>query len=340
MLFAGVDKKDAQRLKKFLDKHGLIAHEYPVFSEDSKVFFPVINNFSDDTFELEFVEKELPKKTTKSFSELVKDRFGDVPVRKSFDILGKIAVLEIPKELDKHAHEIGELFLKAYPHVETVVKKVGAHEGEFRVQKFEVIAGMPNFEAEYVENGCRFRLDISKMYFSPRLGSERLRIAKQVEPGEKVLAMFSGYSPYPITILKHSKPCCVYAIELNPDAHKYALLNKEINHIGDELKLINGDVVVEVPKLVDSVGLFDRILMPLPKTGNSFLKTAFSAVKDKGIIHFYYFLKEEDIPNKGWEIISKEAEKSNVSVGKISHTVCGQVGKRLYRVCFDFRVLK
>lgn len=341
MKYVKVANKNAQALKNFLERERFLDTTKRVVKEGEYVFFPIKKDFEPPfKFGVSFDELDVPSNKKESYDFLLEKELGSKAslVRHSFDVVGTIAVLEIPKEIDNYSKLIGKIFLKTHSNIKTVVKKVGGHKGEFRIQDFEVIAGEKNFETVYVENGCRFKLDISKVYFSPRLGTERLRIASQVKDGESVLVMFSGYSPYPITILKHSNPNKVFAVELNPEAHKYALINKKLNHIGNEFFLINGDVVVEVPKLVRSYGKFDRILMPLPKTGNSFLKTAFEAVKPNGIIHFYYFLKEEDIPSKGWEIIGAEAEKYNKSVKKIKNTVCGQVGKRLYRVCFDFRV--
>ncbi len=341
MKYVKVINKHAQTLKRFLESNGLLDVSRKVAKDGEYVLFPVKKEFKQNfDFNISFEDLNTDFNRKKSYDELLREKLGSKAdlVRHSFDVVGSIAVLEIPKEIDEYSKIIGEIFLKTHNNIRTVVKKVGGHKGEFRIQDFEVIAGENNLETVYIENGCRFKLDISKVYFSPRLGTERLRIASQVKDGESVLVMFSGYSPYPITILKHSNPSKVFAVELNPEAHKYALINKKLNHIGDELSLINGDVVVEVPKLVESYGKFDRILMPLPKTGNSFLKTAFKAVKPGGIIHFYYFLKEEEIPSKGWEIINSEAEKYKKSIKRIGHTICGQVGKRLYRVCFDFRV--
>ncbi len=341
MKYVKVFSRHAQELKRFLESENLLDTSRKVVKKENYIFFPVKKDFKPNfEFEVSFEDLNIPSDEKSSYKALLEKELGSKAnlVRHSFDVIGTIAVLEIPKEIGNYSKIIGEIFLKTHRNIKTVVKKAGGHKGDFRIQDFEVIAGENNFETVYVENGCRFKLDISKVYFSPRLGTERLRIASQVKDGEDVLVMFSGYSPYPITILKHSNPRKVFAVELNPEAHKYALINKKLNHLGSELSLINGDVVVEVPKLVKSYGKFDRILMPLPKTGNSFLKTAFGAIKPGGIIHFYYFLKEEDIPSNGWDIVTSEAEKYNKSIIKIGHTVCGQVGKRLYRVCFDFKV--
>ena len=42
----------------------------------------------------------------------------------------------------------------------------------------EFLAGADKTETEYKEHGCRFKVDVVKAYFSPRLSTERLRVAK------------------------------------------------------------------------------------------------------------------------------------------------------------------
>ena len=73
--------------------------------------------------------------------------------------------------------------------------------------------------------------NVEKVYFSPRLATERLRIAKLVKKNESVLVMFSGSGAYPLVIAKNSNPNIIYGIEVNPIAHKYAEQNIFLNKI-------------------------------------------------------------------------------------------------------------
>ena len=75
--------------------------------------------------------------------------------------------------------------------------------------------------------------------------------------------------------------------------------------------------------------------MPLPKDAGKFLDLAFSKIKKKGIIHFYYFLREDEIPEIGIKKIKEQKKKF-----KLLRVVrCGQIAPRKYRVCFDIKVL-
>ena len=123
----------------------------------------------------------------------------------SYDIVGDILIVEIPDELKKKEKQIANKLLKDHKQVKTVVKKKGIHGGKFRVQKYVVLAGDRRKETEYKENGVRIKLNVDKTYFSIRLATERLRIAKQVKDGEIVLVMFSGVAVYPLVIAKNAK---------------------------------------------------------------------------------------------------------------------------------------
>ena len=175
-------------------------------------------------------------------------------------------------------------------------------------------------------------MDLEKTYFSTRLGNERLRIAKLVSKGEKVLIMFSGSGPYPLILAKHSEAKKIIGIELNPDAHQFAIENRKKNKINEErVELINGDVKSEVPKLKDE---FDRILMPLPKTSEEFLDVALPKIKKKGTIHIYAFLNEKDIEEESKRMV-KLCKEIGFSMKLMNTVKCGQHAPYTFRVCFD-----
>src|SRR3989344_1286720 len=184
----------------------------------------------------------------KNSLKLPKNLINLVPT--SFDQIGEIAIFnEFPKELKKYEKIIGNKLIKLN-------------------KKIRIIAVKKTKETIHKENNLKFKLDIEKAYFSPRTGSERLRIASKIKPDESVLVMFSGIGPFSILAAKKAKE--VYAIELNPIAHKYALENIKLNKI-DNLKSFKGDVKTILPKLKKK---FNRIIMPLPTDSESYLSLA------------------------------------------------------------------
>jgi len=253
---------------------------------------------------------------------------------RSYDLIGDIAVIEVPRALKKKGKLIAETLLKSQKSIKVVAKKSGKHKGRFRLQKLKILAGEKRKEALHRENKVMLKLDAEKMYFSPRQAAERKRIAEQVKKGESVLVMFSGCAPYPLVISKNSEAKEVYGIEINPAAHRYGVENIKLNRAGN-VKLFKGDVKKVLPKMKKK---FDRIVMPLPKGALPFLSHALRHVKKNGTIHFYDFLEEKSIPGKAVDKIREECrkEKKQCRIKKV--VKCGQLAPRTYRVCADFSV--
>lgn len=270
--------------------------------------------------------------------DFLKDRLDEKELsilKTAYDIVGAIAIIEIPSELVKKEKIIAEAVLKLNKQIKTVVKKAGIHKGEFRLQKVKIIAGEKTKEAEYHENNIRLKLDVEKVYFSPRLSTERKRIAELVKKGESVLVMFSGCGPYVCVIAKNTKAKEVYGVEINPVAHKYAEQNLRMNKITNA-SLFLGDVKNVVPKLKKK---FDRIAMPLPRSAEDFLDVALKAIKKGGTIHFYDFENEKDMPKKSFEKIGKACKKAKKKFRILSWRKCGQYGPRKWRLVVDFEVM-
>ncbi len=248
----------------------------------------------------------------------------------SFDQVGEIAVFnEFPIGLKKYEKIIGTQLMKLNKSIKTVAVKSKNFSGKFRLQKVRIIAGKKTKETIHKEDKIKLKLNIEKAYFSPRTGSERLRVCSRIKPEESVLVMFSGISPFSILAAKKAKE--VYAIELNPIAHKYALENIKLNKINN-LKAYKGDVKVILPKLKKK---FNRIIMPLPTDSERYLSLALKYLKQKGIIHFYDFSKEEDFPDSSIKKIKKHCKKIKI----LNKVKCGNYSPRVYRICIDFQPL-
>ncbi|MEM2121096.1 MAG: hypothetical protein QXU20_00345 [Candidatus Woesearchaeota archaeon] len=303
-----VKKENAEKVKSFLIKNDFLNKDFLIEKNLEEIFFPIKEesvekikeNLKKIVKEFEIVEKNFNEKK-KGFRELLKERFGEKSdkIKKSFEVVGDIAIIEIPRGFEKFEKIVGESLLKTHSNIKTVLKKASSHEGDFRVQKYKLIAGLDKKETIYIENNCRFMLNVERVYFSTRLSSERLRIAKKVSIGEDVLVMFSGYGAYPITIIKHSNPRVVYAVELNQEAHNYAIINRSLNKIPEQkLILVNGDVRIEVPKIIEQ----RKPIIGLKSHWNSKELNVRLKKKPK-IIEFY--LRKGDLENKKQKIDKK-----------------------------------
>ncbi len=261
----------------------------------------------------------------------------------AYDSFGNIAVIEIPKELTKRKKLIGETLLKIQPRFETVCSIESNHEGKYRVQKVKVIAGKKQTVALYKEAACSFLIPLGQVFFSPRLGGERLRISQLIQSGEIVGAWFSGVGPYPIVFAKNSKASKIIGIELNPVAHKYALKNSELNKVNkncakgeEKVVFVKGDVKKVYKKYKE---YFDRIAMPLPHTGYQFLKEAFYCIKPQGIIHFYEIVVKDDLATPEEQIMGS-AKKAKRKVEIIRRAKVRQFSPTKEQVVFDIKVLE
>jgi len=251
-------------------------------------------------------------------------------VPRSFDIVGDILIFSELKGLRKREKLIANTLLELFNHVKTVAVKSGIHKGLYRTKKVRIIGGAKNKIALHKENNAVMKLNVETCYFSPRLATERLRIAKLVKPNESVLIMFSGISPYCLVISKNSKAKEIYGIEINPEAHNFALENVRLNKAFN-IFLFKGNVKSVVPKLKKK---FDRIVMPLPRTAGNYLDLALSVAKKNATVHFYDFEFEEDI-GKAVDKVKKHCRKCKI----LNVVKCGEYSPRKYRLCVNFKIL-
>jgi len=252
-----------------------------------------------------------------------------------FDVVGDIAILEIPQELAYKEKKIGQLLLSIFPNIKVVVKKFGIHGGKFRLQKYRILAGARRKTTIHKESGILLKLHIEKTYFSVRSGTERLRVAALVKEGERVLVMFAGVAPFPLVIARHSKAGRVVGVELNNEAHKFGLENVRINKLEKRVELLGGDVRKILPGMHEK---FDRIIMPLPKDAELFLADALKVARKGTMIHIYYFGREDEIPAIGERIVATAKQAGRVM--QVSGVVrAGNFAPRVYRLCFDCEVL-
>ena len=252
----------------------------------------------------------------------------------SFDVVGDIMIFsEFPKKLSKKEKLIGKAILKTYPNIKTLLKKIRKYSGKFRTPKLKVISGEMRKETTHKENNVFIKLDVEKVYFSARMSNERKRISDLIKPNESILIMFSGSGIYPLVIAKNTKCKEVYGIEINPIAHKYAMENIRKNKLENKIRLFLGDVNKVMPKINKK---FDRILMPLPKGGEKFLKLSLRYIKKNGTVHFYDFLHEGEF-YKSETKAKRACDKSKRKYKKLNMVKCGQYSPGFFRVCLDFK---
>ncbi|XP_078443285.1 S-adenosyl-L-methionine-dependent methyltransferases superfamily protein [Wolffia australiana] len=162
----------------------------------------------------------------------------DVP--SSFETIGHVAHLNITSDLLPYKDIIARvIYDKNQPRIKTVVNKVGTITNEFRVPKFEVLAGKADMVTEVKQYGATFRLDYGLVYWNSRLEHEHIRLVSLFRKGDIICDMFCGIGPFSIPAAK--KCCIVYANDLNPDSIHYLKINAKINKVEGNLFAYNQD---------------------------------------------------------------------------------------------------
>ncbi len=211
----------------------------------------------------------------------------------SLDLVGDIAIIEIPQELKTYEIVIGQAVLKAHKNVKVVLAKAGAVSGVYRVRDLSLIAGENRTQTVYHEYGCQYHVDVAKAYFSPRLSHEHHRVASLVGAGEVVADLFAGVGPFAVLIGKLCPEAKVYAVDINPDAVELLKINARANRVENRVYPLLGDArELAKGKLY---GVADRVIMNLPETAIDFVDAACQTLKSTGgIVHFYGFTRKPD----------------------------------------------
>lgn len=333
MLAAKVNLNNAEKIKNLLIKKELLIKNYKPEKDDLYIYYPVKNKLKSKL--IEYLDKEFQEsKKTLDYKDLLNfDNETKKKLPSSFDIIGDIIIIELEKFSKNQEKEIAKALLQTNKNIKTILKKAGHFKGEFRTRKLSYLDGENKKETIHKENNVKIKLNVEKVYFSPRLSTERKRISDQIKKKETILVMFSGSGVYPLVIAKNTQAKEIVAIEKNKIAHKYAIENQKINKINN-ITFIEGDVKKIIPKINKK---FDRIIMPLPKGAENFLDLALLVSKKNTIIHFYDFEHENEF-NNAIEKIKSKSKNIKYEIKKI--VKCGQYSPGKYRLCVDFQIIE
>jgi len=255
----------------------------------------------------------------------------------AFDQVGDIIIIRIPDSLLSKKEIIGKTLLEQVKTAKSVFYQASSVEGDFRTRDLEILAGENKTETEYKEFGCRFIVDVKKAFFSPRLSTERDRIADLVQEGETVINMFGGIGMFSIIMAKRKK-CTVYNIDINPIASKLCEKNIELNKLAGKVTSIHGDAAKIVEEKLQDKG--DRVLMLLPERSDKFLDSAIFAAKKNGIIHYYSHIHADE-KSKAAKLSEKHySEITPVKSNILDSKIVRAIGPRYYQTVVDIRVRK
>lgn len=339
MRFVKVKTSEGEKTRRLLADAGVLDSAYRIMQKSGFLYLPITREVKGYTIVTERGKKfkfNKPKTLRDALKAKLTIKEMDLLVA-SFDIIGDVAIVDIPDALEKKEKSIAKALMAVHPNVKVVAKKTGAMEGEFRVRPLKVIAGEKQTATIHKENGCEMHIDPAKSYYSVRLSHERERIAELIGNSERVLVMFAGVGPFALVIAKKKPNARVVGIELNPAAVTCFKENIKLNKLTN-CDAVLGDVRKVIPK--QFVGFADRILMPLPKSAQDFLDVAILAAKNGAIIHFYYFGKIESAFNEAKTIVETAAKRAGVRVEIQHQHVVRPYAPRIVQIVTDFKVIR
>jgi tRNA wybutosine-synthesizing protein 2 len=221
--------------------------------------------------------------------------------------IGDILILDSKFSYDSDA-ELEDLSKR---HKVKTIMKIDHIQGTKREPVYRILYGSET-ETINKENGCLFKLDLTKVMWSKGNNNERLRIAKLVGDGERVIDMFAGIGYFSIPIAVHSNAKEVISIEINPNSYAFLCENIQLNKVNNVVPIL-GDCKVETPKYKA-----DRIVMGYVKTTHHYLKVAISSLNEGGILHYHETVPEKLIETRPIERIVSQAGNRDVELLKIN----------------------
>ena len=286
----------AEPVRKYLRERHLLREDLQIGKNTAGVYFPVTDTPKElSNYTVVTRLFEVRKKKPCCYKELLKlpqKLVGDLPT--SYDIIGSILLLKLPQSLFRYRKQIGEALLQTHRNIRTVCL-IDPVSGELRTRKMTILAGENQTMTTHTEYGLTFQVDVASTYFSPRLASERKRIATLVKPDEIVVDLFAGVAPFSIMIARYARPKRVYAIDKNITAVKLAKQNVKQNKVLETVEVIHADAK-DVEKIIPTQA--DRIIMNLPFSAYNFFPVTLSIAASNCNIHYYDIIQEEDIDGR------------------------------------------
>ncbi len=274
--------------------------------------------------------------------EILGDSYAST-IWKRIEIIGDIAIIKKPFDININIdvlRRLGMEILNRLKYVKSIWLAITPVEGDYRTRKYIHLVGEYRSETIYREYGCSFLLDITKVYISPVLSYDHMRIAKLVRDGEKILNMFAGFGGYSIVASRYAKPSYILSIDINPYAVRYMSINIELNKVEAINDVIEGDALT----IVDGIKCyFDRILMPLPELVYRAIDKSIDLVKNNGFIHPHIFIdanNRREAFEKASKTLLEYIRRYRVIGRVVGGHVIRSIGPRKYHVTIDIQIMK
>jgi tRNA (guanine37-N1)-methyltransferase len=323
-----VPREQGENIRQELLKEGILRIDLKIKQNNDFIYLPIIKDIRWKGYAIKTLE----------FNEYVKESYIDIAresmpldkIPKSFDIIGDIGIIRVSDEQMKYVKEIGDALLKSHNNLNVILIDEGV-KNDFRLRRVTWVAGEKRTETVLKEYGMKLWVDIAQVYYSPRLSSERYRVACQIKAGSIIIDMFAGVAPFSILIAKIANPKKIYAFDINPSAVHYAKKNVLENKVDDKIVIFTGDAREILPELNIKA---DHIIMNLPHSAQEFLRYALPFAK---MIHYYTILNKEEI-DMHLKKLQNDAQRRGYLIRTCDIRIIGSYSPTKNRVGIDLQI--
>jgi tRNA (guanine37-N1)-methyltransferase len=296
-LAALVPRSEGERVRRQLKELGLLRMDLVVAQDGEFLLFPLRAPPPEGLYGGRIEEREFeeaPRPAPASYTEL-----ADVPeevrpfLPRAFDVIGDIVLVRLDRDQSRWSAAIGEALLRFVPGARLVAWDRGIH-GEARLRTLQPIAGTGGFRTVHPENGLRFRVDLERAYFSPRLGREHARVAALGRPSERVADLCCGIGPFGLTLLRSAGSASAVFVDSNPGAT--ALVEENATQLGVRART---EIRTEgLAEFLSGGTVSDRVIFNLPHGGIKYASQVGEAVGRGGTLHYYEIMERSSVRDR------------------------------------------
>ena len=193
-------------------------------------------------------------------------------------MIGDVAALRRPLAPGEDGAALAAKVLASNSRIKVVVapppgEKLAAGAERAPSAAFEHLGGRSRrpLVTTHGEHGVAVVVDLDACFFSPRLATERLRVARAVGRGERVLCLFAGCGAEALIIAATTECERVVAVEANAIATRclgrsvQALAKRHGAAAAARVEVVTADVLEDLRDRAARGETFDRVLAPRPK---------------------------------------------------------------------------
>ena len=288
MKLARIPSSEAKDTIPELLREDLVDRHAKISKDGDYRLVPILDSSKDRIMELgyQIVEGEAHsrdrtpprERILRDLSDLPEDVLAHLPMK--WEYVGDIVILKLHPSADPYVSRIGEVYADNLDVATVCVDRKGV-SGEFRHPDMQVIHGTDT-ESVRLENGIRYRFDVTKVMFASGNIDERERMKNLDCSGETIVDMFAGIGYFTLPLAKFSGAKRIIACEKNPESFAFLKRNIELNDVQDIVESVLGD-----NRDLPGHAIADRILMGYVQTTSEFLPKALDLIKKGGIIHYH-----------------------------------------------------